>query len=160
MSQITVLGVGNILLRDEGFGVKVAEELQQRYRFPDFVQVLDGGTLGMELLRFLTDTKKILIVDAVDGGEKPGTFYRFAGDEVQAYFQEKVSLHDMGIRDVLTSLEILGHGGDETVIMGVQPESLELGLDLTATVAAVLPLTLSKVLEQLSLWGVEVGTHE
>ena len=109
---------------------------------------------------FIGYTKKILIVDAVDGGEKPGTFYRFAGDEVQAYFQEKVSLHDMGIRDVLTSLEILGHGVDETVIMGVQPESLELGLDLTATVAAVLPLTLSKVLEQLSLWGVEVRTHE
>ena len=72
MKRITVLGIGNILLQDEGFGVKVVDELLRRYRFPDEVQVLDGGTLGMELMRFITGSAKLLVVDAIAGEGPPG----------------------------------------------------------------------------------------
>ncbi|MDT8901905.1 HyaD/HybD family hydrogenase maturation endopeptidase [Anaeroselena agilis] len=154
--QITVLGIGNILLKDEGFGVRVVEELLGRYRFPAAVQVLDGGTLGMDLLRFLTGTKRLVVVDAIDGGGPPGTFYRFAGDEVKAYFREKVSLHELGIKDVLAVLEATGRAIEEVVVLGVQPESLDLGLELTPVAAAVLPDTVAAVLAELDRWQVEV----
>lgn len=155
--QITVLGIGNILLRDEGFGVRVAEELLRRYRFPAFVQVLDGGTLGMDLLRFLTGTERLIVVDAIAGGGPPGTFYRFAGDEVRAYFSEKVSLHELGIKDVLAVLASTGRAVAEVVVVGVQPASLDVGLELTPVVAAALDGTVAAVVAELARWQVEVN---
>lgn len=154
--QITVLGIGNILLRDEGFGVRAVEELLDRYRFPAAVQVLDGGTLGMDLLRFLTGTKRLVVVDAIAGGGPPGTFYRFAGDEVKAYFREKVSLHELGIKDVLAVLEATDRAVEEVIVLGVQPQSLDVGLELTPVVAAALPDTVAAVVAELARWQVEV----
>lgn len=156
MSKITVLGIGNILLQDEGFGVRVVEELLRRYRFPEAVQVLDGGTLGMELLRFITGTQRLLIIDAVGGGGPPGAFYRLAGEEIQAYFQEKVSMHELGIKDVLAVLEVTGKPIAEVVILGVEPESLELGLELTPTVAAMVEKGVAAVIAELRAWQTEV----
>jgi hydrogenase maturation protease len=154
---ITVLGIGNILLSDEGFGVRVAEELLRRYRFPAGVQVLDGGTLGMDLLRFLTGTQRLLIVDAIAGDGPPGTFYRFAGNQVKAYFREKVSLHELGIKDVLAVLASTGRPVGEIVIVGVQPASLDVGLELTPAVAAALERTVAAVVGELARWQVEVS---
>ncbi|MDR3565146.1 MAG: HyaD/HybD family hydrogenase maturation endopeptidase [Negativicutes bacterium] len=156
MIQTTVLGIGNILLQDEGFGVRVIEELQRRYQFPTAVQVLDGGTLGMDLLRFLTGTTRLLVVDAIAGGGPPGSFYYFSGNQVKAYFQEKVSLHELGIRDVLTVLEMLEKPIPEVVVLGVQPAVLDLGLELTPVVAATVEKTIAAVLTQLEEWQVEV----
>lgn len=154
MKQVTVLGIGNILLQDEGFGVRVVEELHRRYCFPNDVQVLDGGTLGMELLRFVAGTSKLLVIDAIGGGQAPGTFYRFTGDEVNTYFQDKVSMHELGIKDVLMALELLDKRIDEVVIIGVEPQTLELGLELTATVAGKVDETVAAVIDQLELWQV------
>lgn len=156
MKEITVLGIGNILLQDEGFGVKVVQELQNRYRFPDHVKVLDGGTLGMELVRFIADSAYLLILDAINGSSIPGTLYRFAGDQVTAYFQNKVSLHELGVKDVLATLQLLDKPVEEVVIIGVEPASLELGLELTPIVAAVLDSAVEAAVEQLKLWQVEV----
>jgi hydrogenase maturation protease len=154
---ITVLGIGNILLQDEGFGVKIVEELHRRYRFPDVVQVLDGGTLGMDLLRFISGCEKLLVVDAIAGNGPPGSFYRLAGEEVQVYFSEKVSLHELGIRDVLATLEVLGQPVTEVVVLGVEPAVLELGLELTPVVAAAVDKTVAAVIAQLQEWQVEVA---
>lgn len=156
MKPITVLGIGNILLQDEGYGVRVVENLSKRYRFPDDVQVLDGGTLGMELVRFLAGTKRLLIVDAINGDSPPGTFYRLTGEEVQAYFQEKVSMHELGIKDVLAVLGVTGQPIEEVVIIGVQPESLDIGLDLTPAVAATMDRVIAAGLAELARWQVEV----
>lgn len=156
MKQTTVLGIGNILLSDEGFGVRVIEQLTRRYRFPAEVQVLDGGTLGMDLLRFLTGTERLVIVDAIAGGGPPATFYRFTGDEVKAYFRDKVSLHELGIKDVLAVLAATGKPVAEVVVMGVQPASLEIGLDLTPVVAAAVEPVIAAVVTELAGWHVEV----
>jgi hydrogenase maturation protease len=155
-APLTVLGIGNILLSDEGFGVRVVEELLRRYRFPAAVQVLDGGTLGMDLLRFLTGTRRLIVVDAIAGDGPPGTFYRLAGDEVQAYFREKVSLHELGIKDVLAVLAATGRPVEEVVILGVQPESLDVGLELTPVVAAAVDEAAAAVVAELAAWRVEV----
>ncbi|MBU2702373.1 hydrogenase maturation protease [Sporomusaceae bacterium BoRhaA] len=157
-ATITVLGIGNILLQDEGFGVRIIEKLHRRYQFSDAVQVLDGGTLGMDLLRFITGTTKLLVVDAISGGRPPGTFYRFAGNEVKAYFRDKVSLHELGIKDVLAVLEVLGEPIAEVVVIGVEAATavFEPGLELTPIVAGMVDKTVTAVIAQLKEWQVEL----
>jgi len=156
-APITVLGIGNILLSDEGFSVRAVEELLRRYRFPAGVQVLDGGTLGMDLLRFLAGTQRLLVIDAIAGDGPPGTFYRFAGDEVQAYFREKVSLHELGIKDVLAVLASTGRPVAEVVVVGIQPASLDVGLELTPVAAAALEGAVAAAVAELARWQVEVS---
>lgn len=153
---VTVLGVGNILLQDEGFGVRVIEQMTRRFSFPSYVQVLDGGTLGMELMRFIDGSEKMILIDAVAGGKPPGTMYEFKNEQVKAYFKEKVSAHELGIQDVLAVLDILDKSIGEMVVLGVQPESLDVSLELTPTVAAQVDAIIVKVLEHLRQWQVEV----
>ncbi len=156
MEKIIVLGIGNILLRDEGFGVRVVEELTRRYRFPENVQVLDGGTLGMELLRYLMGADKLVLVDAVAGELPPGSLYEFKNEAVKAYFKEKVSMHELGIQDVLAALDILEKPIKEVMIIGVQPLSMEIGLELTALLLPVVNQAVDKVIQVLTSWQVEV----
>ena len=156
MEQITVLGVGNILMQDEGFGVRVVEQLLESYYFPENVQVLDGGTLGMELLRFLVGTDRLILVDAVNGGLPPGSFYQFNHDEVKAYFKEKVSMHELGIQDVLAVMEVLEKPAKEIRILGVQPLTIDIGLEMTPIVAGAVENVVEKLLQVLQEWQVEV----
>jgi len=154
--QITVLGVGNILLQDEGFGVRVVEKLMSYYTFPENVEVLDGGTLGMELMRFLMGTDKLIIIDAIAGNGPPGTVYEMEQDQVKAYFREKVSMHELGIQDVLAVLEVLEKPIKELVVLGVQPATIDVGLELTPTAAGAVGAVIDKVISRLSAWQVEV----
>lgn len=158
--KITVLGVGNILLQDEGIGVRVIEEMTRRFTFPEHVEVLDGGTLGMELMRFLMGTDKLILVDAIDGNLPPGSIYEFEKEAVKAYFREKVSVHDLGIQDVLAALDVLEKPLKELVVMGVQPAVIDVGLDLTPVVAQSVEPVIKKVLALLADWKVEVMCRE
>ena len=155
-TAITVLGVGNILLQDEGFGVRVIETMARRFSFPPNVQVLDGGTLGIELLRFLEDTEKLIIVDAIAGGKIPGTVYCFSDSEVLAYFKDKVSAHELGIQDVLATLQVMGKRPIEQVVIGVEPQVLDVGLELTPIVNDKIEIVIRKIIECLAKWQVEV----
>lgn len=154
---VTILGVGNTLLQDEGFGVRVIEEMTRRFSFPAHVQVLDGGTLGMELLRFLKGSEKLIIVDAIAGDEPPGTIYQFNNDQVKAYFKEKVSAHELGIQDVLAVMEVLDEPISEMAVLGVQPASLEVSLELTPVVSSRIEDVIARVIAQLKQWDVEVS---
>ena len=154
MAKTVVLGVGNILLSDEGFGVRVAEALLQRFRFPDEVEVLDGGTLGMELMRFLEEAERLILIDAVNGNAEPGSFHALRGNSVKLYFREKVSMHELGIQEVLASLEVMGKSIDEIIVFGVQPVSLEIGLVLTQPVADRIDEAVGKVVSQLESWNI------
>ena len=158
--RITVLGVGNILLKDEGVGVRVVEEMTRRYTFPENVEVLDGGTLGMELMRFLMGTDKLIIVDAIDGSLPPGSIYQFEKEAVKTYFREKISVHDLGIQDVLAALDVLEKPLQELVVMGVQPAVIDVGLELTPVVAQSVEPVITKVLALLADWKVEVIDRE
>ena len=158
MAKAVVLGVGNILLSDEGFGVRVAEALSQRFRFPDAVEVLDGGTLGIELMRFLDGAQRLILIDAIHGSE-PGSFRIIQGDDVRLYFQEKVSLHEMGIQEVLASLVVMEKPIAEIVVIGVVPQSLEISLDLTPLVASRIDEATDSVIRQLHDWGLECSAR-
>ncbi len=152
--RVTVLGVGNVLLSDEGFGVRVAEALDAAYVFPDEVQVLDGGTLGMELLRFVTGTEKLLILDALKEGGADGKCRRLAGDEVKAHFREKLSAHEIGVQDVLTFLEVTGKPVGEVVVIGAKPFSLEASLSLSPEMAPLVEEAAAMAAKELLRWGV------
>lgn len=152
--EITVLGVGNIVLKDEGFGVRVLEYLQEHYAFPPQVQLLDGGTLGMELLHFIPGTKRLLILDAIKG--ETGESYVFRGDEVTGHFNEKLSAHEIGIQDLLALMQVTGRTIDEVVVLGASPYVLEAGTELSPQMEALVRPTAEKALAELRRWGVEI----
>ncbi len=160
MKQITVLGIGNILMQDEGFGVRVVEQLLRQYSFPSNVQVLDGGTLGMELLRFLIGTDKLILVDAVSGNLPPGSIYQFHNDEVKAYFKEKVSMHELGIQDVLAVMDVLEKPVSEIMILGVQPLTIDTSLEMTPIVGKAVDVIVKQVLSVLKEWQIEVVRND
>ncbi len=154
-AEVTVLGIGNVILSDEGFGVRVAEYLDAHYDFPENVQVLDGGTLGIELTQYITGTKKLLILDSINAGAEPGTRFRFTDDDVLAHFQEKISAHEIGIQDLLALLEVTGRKIDHVTVLGAQPYSLEAGVALTEGMQRLVPAIAEEALTVLKGWGVE-----
>ena len=155
-AENTVLGIGNIILSDEGFGVRVVEYLQKNFRFPDNVALVDGGTLGVELTHFITGTRRLLIVDSIDGGVEAGTTFHLRGDEIKAHFAQKISAHEIGIQDVLTILELTDKKIPCVELIGAQPFSLEAGVELTEQMAKLVPTFADKAVEILRSWGLEV----
>jgi len=152
--RILVMGVGNILLQDEGVGVHVVHRLEERYRFPEHVQVLDGATAGLELLPCLEGIDRLLVIDVVDAGKPPGTLIRLEGDEVPAFFSMKISPHQLGISDLLAVADLTGARPAETVAIGVQPASMGTGLELSPLIAGRVDDIVAAVLEQLAAWEV------
>jgi len=154
-ARVTVLGIGNVVLRDEGFGVRVAELLDECYEFPDDVQIVDGGTLGVELLEFVTGTEKLLVIDSINGGEAPGTFFRFHNEAVMEHFQDKLSAHEVGIQDVLAALSVTGRRIEDVVVIGAQPYDLGAGVELSEKMQGLLVPMTERALEELAAFGVE-----
>ncbi|MDQ0503695.1 HyaD/HybD family hydrogenase maturation endopeptidase [Xanthobacter agilis] len=150
-ARILVLGIGNILWADEGFGVRVLEALDRDHVFPEHVTLLDGGTQGLYLLPYLEDAEGVVIIDAVDYGLAPGTLHILVDDEVPAVLaSRKVSLHQTGFQEILGLLTLRGHTPTRIVLVGVQPERLDdYGGGLTATVAAQVEAAAAKVLKVL-----------
>lgn len=149
-APVIVLGVGNILLRDEGVGVRVAEALA-RMEPADGIEVLDGGTASMALLDSLRDRDKVIIIDAVKGGGRPGTLYRFTPDDISVHREVITSLHQLGVLDALTHVECLGRAPKSVVFYGIEPGDMGWGLNLTPEVEAALPRVLELVLGELGL---------
>lgn len=153
---ILVLGLGNTIMTDDGFGVRVVEVLSSRYRFRGDVRLLDGGTLGLDLLPHLEDTARLLIIDALEMKAPPGTVFRLAGEEVPRAFASKLSVHQMGAQDLLAVSELMGHLPGELVVWGAQPECIEMGTELTTTMATALEPVVAGVVGELQRWGIDV----
>jgi hydrogenase maturation protease len=151
--KVVVLGVGNTLRADEGIGVRVVEALERDYVLPGDVTAIDAGTSSMEMLEDLSHLDFLLVVDAIAAGKPPGTLVRLAGDEVPVFFRRNLSPHGIGLSDVLAALEFMGAEPRETVIIGVQPVSLELSTELTPTVAERLPELVAQAVAELSARG-------
>jgi hydrogenase maturation protease len=143
-----VLGVGNLLLSDEGVGVHVAKKLMEM-ELPPGVQAVEGGTDGFRLMNVVTEADRLIIVDAVKGGEAPGSIYRFDIKDAPTYPDVyKTSVHQIGILEVVHLSELVGKT-PETVIIGVEPASLEMGMELSTEVAAKLPRIIELVFEEI-----------
>ena len=151
--NILVLGLGNAVMADDGLGVRVVARLQERFRFPEGVTVLDGGTLGLDLLPRLEGVDRLLIVDALEIGAPPGTVVRLEGEEVPRAFANKLSVHQMGVQDLLAVAELQGHLPGELVVWGAQPGSIEMSVELTPPVAGALEEIVDGVVAELRRWG-------
>ena len=151
--KILVLGVGNILYADEGVGVRAVERLQASYTFSDNVTLLDGGTLGMRLMEPLLECDLALVLDAVLGGQEPGTVYRLTGDDLRKSLAFKDSMHQSDLVDTLIYCELVGKRPD-TVVIGMEPYDFKnMSIELTDVVAARLPAMLDIALEELAEAG-------
>ena len=149
--RILVLGVGNILLTDEAIGVRIVEALEQRYILPDYVEILDGGTAGMELLGDMANRDHLIIADAIVSKKSaPGTMMILRDEEVPALFTNKISPHQLGLADVLSALRFTGEF----------PKKLKPHIGLTPTVEAMIEPALEQVLAALRESGVEAIPRE
>ena len=155
-NEIVLLGVGNILLTDEGLGVHVVKDIKESFTFTPAITIIDGGTMGMELLTYMRGMKKILLVDAINGGEPAGTVYEFTHKELEQYFTEHISVHEVGMQDILRIRAIQEEPLEDAVVIGVEPESLEIGFEPSEVVQRVLPEVKDRVLNVLRQWGVQV----
>ncbi len=154
--RVLVLGLGNILLRDEGIGVHIARQLQKQ-ELPGNIEVIDGGTAGMDMLLSQKDLDKLVVVDATRAGKKPGTIYKArlkAGeiDKLTRLFSQgedlKISSHQFGLIDALAAAEKLNCAPREIVIIGVEPKEINYGLELTEQVRQKIPKIVKMVLEE------------
>lgn len=154
-APILVLGLGNILMEDEGVGVAVVEHLQQHYRLPAGVELLDGGTSGMALLDDLRRRETLIVVDAVRTGQPPGTLVVLRGEQVPAFFRSKISPHQLALSDVLAVLTLTGEMPANTIVIGIEPLSLETHLGLSGIVAGKLAELTTRVIAELNTLGYE-----
>jgi hydrogenase maturation protease len=154
--NIIVLGVGNTIHTDDGFGVHAMRKLESDPRLPKSVTFIDGGTLGLELLAFLHDCSRLLLLDAVDVGAMPGTVLRLAGDQLHGMATGS-SVHQLGVADLLTTLPLASAIEMEIVILGVQPASTDWGTELSPAVEAALGPVVEKAVEELLAWSHEAG---
>ncbi len=151
--KVTILGVGNILFTDEGAGIRVAEYLSERYIFDSSVTVVDGGTLGLNLLGVMSDSDHLIVIDAVRKGGAPGSLYRLYGDAIPKRVFPKNSLHQVDLIEALTLCQVLDKV-PETVVIGVEPLDIEtFGIELTPTVGAKINVLAQMVLDELQKIG-------
>ena len=155
--RAVVLGIGNTILTDEAAGVRAVELLEQRYQIPDDVLVIDGGTSGMEMIEDLSDLDFLIVIDVVKTGAAPGTVVKIAGDEIPVFFRRKLSPHQIALPDVLASLELLDAMPKEIVVLGVEPISLELGMEMTPTIAEQVPVLVEMAVAELRARGYQLA---
>ena len=156
--HVVVLGVGNLLWADEGFGVRCVEAFGNGWEVPPDVEVLDGGTLGLALVPLLMNATHVLLFDAVAHRGEPGTLIVARDDEIPALMGgNKMSLHQVGMNDIFASLELLGHKPERLTVVGIKPVELaDYGGSLTQAVQAQLPAALQLGIEELRRWGIVV----
>ncbi len=151
--RIAVMGIGNILMQDEGIGVHIVRKLET-YQFHPHIDLIDGGNMGMDLLPFFDEHDKIIIVDAVDFEKEAGFIDIIENDDILALFTTKMSLHHLGLKDVLSYAKLLGQTPEDLCLVGIQPEKVELSMQLSDTVNSRCDKMINLVLEKLKQWDV------
>ena len=145
-----VVGVGNTILSDDGVGVHAARLLQKDPRVPAGVIILDGGTLGLELLPYVWDCARLIVIDAIDVGEASGTVVRISREELNS-LPGKSSAHQLGVADLLVALRMLAERQPQVVLLGVQPGSTDWSDELSAPVAAAMDSLVEATIRELQV---------
>lgn len=147
--RVVVLGVGNLLMGDEGLGIRCVEAVEKQ-ALPANVRCIDGGTSTHELLEDLENLDALIILDAVASGKAPGTLVRLENEQIPSAFSNKMSPHQHGINDLLATLKFLGRAPGHVVLIGVEPSVMKLSLELSPLVAGVLPKMIALVSTELA----------
>jgi hydrogenase maturation protease len=153
-NRILLLGLGNILLTDEGVGIHAVLHLKDRYRFNPPIEIVDGGTLGLDLLPLLEDSDNVLLVDAIDFGKEPGSVGEIEDGNIPSGLQTKLSAHNVGISDLLLAALWMDKKPKKICVIGIQPESLAMGLELTESIKDKMEELERRVIAKLETWGV------
>lgn len=150
---LLILGLGNVLCGDDGLGPTAIAHLERDWLEPAGVQTADGGTLGLSLLPMIEDARHLLLVDAVRGDAPPGTPLRLSGVEMETAVRERLSVHQVGVADVLEALRLRDRLPQTVVLLGVVPATLGLGLGLSTPVAAALPALVAGIVAEAAGLG-------
>jgi hydrogenase maturation protease len=151
--KVTLLGLGNILMRDDGVGVHAIKVVQERFAVPPELDIVDGGTSGLDLLPFIEGRERVLFVDAVDFGKEPGFIGELVNDDIPAFFtKNKSSLHHIGLTDVLATARLLNILPEEVCLIGIQPQGIEMGLELTEVMQGKLDRLVGLIIDKLRDW--------
>lgn len=160
---LLVLGLGNLLCGDDGVGPAAINLLSRRFNAPDGVRVVDGGTLGLSLLPYLEDAQQVLLVDAIRANEPPGSFIRIEGDDVGPAVYARLSVHQVGVADLLNGARWLDRYPARLTLIGLVPASIELGLERSVAVESRLPALVDQIVAEARHLGYEFrpkGTDE
>lgn len=152
-AQVTLIGLGNLLLRDEGVGIHAIQALEKRCAALPGLEIVDGGTSGLDLLPYIEGRDRVLFVDAVNFGREPGYIGVLENQQVPALFATKDSLHHVGLMDVLAATQLLDRAPREVCLIGIQPQTLDTGLELSELLQEKLPLLIDRILAKLAAWG-------
>ncbi|HUC75562.1 MAG TPA: hydrogenase maturation protease [Vicinamibacterales bacterium] len=152
-TALLVLGLGNLLLEDDGVGSAAMALLNECYVPPDGARVLDGGTLGLSLLPYLEDAEAVILVDAVKTDAPPGTFVRLDGDDVGPAVGTRLSPHQIGVADLLDGARLLGRYPPRVVLLGLVPGSMELAVGLSPSVRIALPGLVERIVGEAHALG-------
>jgi hydrogenase maturation protease len=142
-------------MTDDSVGIRVIDELERRFRFPENVELLDGGTSGIELLSYITNKDYLIIVDAIKSDFPPGTVVKVEGEDVPAKFMTRISPHQLGLSDLLAAARLTGELPKQMVLFGIEPKLVALGLELTAEVQAGFEKLVGVVVDELKRIGCE-----
>ena len=148
--NLLVLGIGNLVMNDDAAGVLVAQELAPKYNNTrDDLLVLDGGTLGLDLLSYIEWADRLVLVDAVELDLEPGTVVKLEGEDIDTAFESKLSAHQMGMKDMLLTAELIGHRPAEIVFYGIQAGTIQMDMELSDAVKANMPKLTSHVVSEI-----------
>ena len=157
-SKIAVLGIGNLLQKDEGVGVHLINRLEKEYNFSPHVNLIDGGTMGTDLLPYLEENDKVIILDAVNFDEVPGFIGVIENDDILRRLNTKLSIHHLGLTDVLSSARLLDIEPSEIYLIGIQPKNIEMGTELTDEINQRTGKMIDAAIKKLNEWGIEVSS--
>lgn len=149
VQDILILGIGNILLKDEGIGVHVVNKIKEM-SLPENVEVLDGGTAGLDLVDFISGYKKLIVIDAVNAGGEPGTIYRLTEENLDIKPKAIMSFHDIDFLDALYMSDIMKEKPEEIVVIGIEPKNMSDGVDLSPEIEEKIPIIINAVLKELN----------
>ncbi len=154
MDKTLILGVGNPLMSDEGLGIQAIKILLSDYKFSENIEIIDGGTQGLELLQYFDNVKNLIIIDAVYSSKrKAGDIIKIQKEKIKYYLITKMSVHDIGLEDVISALDLLGKTPENIIIIGMIPERLEFSYGLSKTIKENLENLIKEVINQIKKWN-------
>jgi len=154
MNDIAVIGIGNLLQQDEGVGVHAIQILIKQYEFNPVIDLIDGGTTGLDLIPLVENREKVLFIDAMELNEPAGTIAEFRNDEIQVQLNTKMSLHHLGLQDLMATLQLLDISPPNIYLVGIQSYSITAGIDLSEEMKSAIKPLLELVIRTLENWGV------
>ncbi len=156
-NRLAILGVGNVLCTDDGLGPAAVTRLLRDFEVPEGVAIFDGGTLGLSLLHIIEESAQVIIVDAIRMDSAPGTLVSLEGDDVLPAVRLRLSVHQVGVADLLDAARLRGRLPNHLVLLGIVPESIELGVDLSPSVSSALPALVDAIVRQTALLGIKLA---